>query len=241
MDRNDTPPESGIAGGPWTPGSAPDSHDLTEQHLLQYLEWYDQPISIDRLATRLQITRDRLRALLEPLVERNAVSIVPGFDYVLVEAATSETDAIADGGGPPQEPENTLAVGMTLGELLTILKARRRRDAIRVLRTVRTDDALRGYVTVPELADAVITGQLDQDGLQVDTSVDSAAYSTNRKALYVSFQSQHVPCLAAAGLVEVRSHGRPATVRPQPELDDVATALDYLCTIAPETPSGNDD
>lgn len=227
MDRPTDTTTRGIAGDSW-PSRAPDARDgldrLSEQGLLEYLQWYDRPISIEQLTIRLEAQRSRVRALLEPLDERGAVEITPTLEHVLVEP-TDQPEAIADGAGPPSQDPPTPDVDLTLDELLEVLGARRRRDAIRVLDAFRTETESRDYVTVTELAHGVAAGQI---------TLDKSTTSADVKPLYVSLKDNHVPRLDTCGLVDYRPVSRGSTLQPTPDLAAVAKALTLLESIAPE-------
>lgn len=242
MERRQTDPERGIA----QPGTAPRSStaskiptsapEYTPGRLLAHLQHLDQPVSISRLTKQLGLRRVRVRTLLEPLEDRDAVEVNPGLRAVMVRVC-DDVDPVTDGGVPADHSDLT-SHGLSLDELLELLSTRRRRDTIRALEAHRARDGTpRDYVTVAELTDGILAGRIDlRDGPdpQMDPDVDIEIDAESRKALYVSLKDNHVPRLDEAGLVDYRPQQRGSSLQPLLALTGVADVLKVLEAIASE-------
>lgn len=123
--------------------------------------------------------------------------------------------------GIATEPPDAVAV--SLDALLEVLANRRRRAAIRVLDDWNADPEERGFVSVPELAHGIDSGE-------ITPSIDRTA-TEDIKSLYVTLHNTHVPLLDEHGLVDYRTLGRASTLEPTPLLGDVARVLDCLVAI----------
>jgi hypothetical protein len=210
MDHENIPVESGNASEP------------TPQQVLEYLDWLDDPATIEGLALRFSITRSHLQALLQRLEDRGEITADAGLQHVYVHQTTADGtgSAVADGSGRRPPTPDSARLEITLDELLDVLANDRRRAAIRVLDDWQPDVDERGFVTTPELAHGIDTGTLRTH----DTRPGTEAV----KSLYVALHETHVPRLDAAGLVDYRTLGRASTLEPLPLLGEVADVLAYL-------------
>lgn len=150
------------------------------------------------------------------------------------DTRSSAVRCIADGGQPSGDDLSTVTLELTLQELLDVLADPRRREAIRVLETFRTSDHFRNHVTVTELTEGVVAGEInltDEHDMKTQADVDAP----DRRDLYLDLQSVHVPKLDGAGLVDYRPLLQGSNLKPLSELAEVATVLETLETIVPET------
>ena len=213
--------------------------DIGPESLLTYLQQLDLSISINRLTIQLGLRWTGVRTLLESLEKRDAIGVHPGLRCVL-ECVCDDIKPVADG-GTPADHSDLKSHGLTLAELLDVLSARRRRDAIRVLEGHRArEDTSRDYVTVAELTDGILAGRIDlrdDSDPQTDPDVEVEVDTESRKALYVSLKDNHVPRLDEAGLVDYRPQKRGSTLEPLVALTGIADVLKVLEAIASEPES----
>jgi len=112
MDHENIPVESGNASEP------------TPQQVLEYLDWLDDPATIEGLALRFSIARSHLQALLQRLEDRGEITVDAGLQYVYVQPTNGDSgSAVADGSGRnPQPPTRDSArLEIALDELLDVL------------------------------------------------------------------------------------------------------------------------
>lgn len=147
---------------------------------------------------------------------------------------SSAVRCIADGGQPSGDDLSTVTLELTLQELLDVLADPRRREAIRVLETFRTSDYFRDYVSVTELTEGIIAGEIDLSD-EHDMKTQADVHAPGRRDLYIDLQSVHAPKLDEAGLVDYCPLPRGSNLKPLSELSEVAAVLEVLETIASGT------
>jgi hypothetical protein len=193
------------------------------QTVLEYLEECGK-VTFEQLRGRTLLPKTYLQTILRDLKEDRYINVSAGYSTVQIKRRKADTDgrdAIPDGGVDLSETR----VDMAARDIYRAACNRRRRQTIRILALLRTNDDVEigCYVPVDTLACAIVAArdQVEPEDVDPDT----------RRSVYVTLVQTHLPLLDKLGLV--RYHDRPQKVEATNdllELSDLLTSVDRLAT-----------
>lgn len=223
--NDDTRGRSDNSGAGFEP--TPEDHaaalNADAQTVLEYLDERGE-VTFEQLRGRTLLPKTYLQTILRDLEEDSYINVSTGYSTVQIERHKADADgrdAIPDGGVDLSETR----VDMAARDIYRAACNRRRRQTIRILALLRTNDDIEigRYVPVDTLACAIVAARDQVEPEDVDSDA--------RRSVYVTLVQTHLPLLDKLGLV--RYHDRPQKVEATDDLldlSDLLTSVDRLAT-----------